>query len=63
MKPSKKTTRAVEQKLAGWIGDLERRIEMDRELLAILSALKASDYPNITVLREAYAAALFKVSV
>ena len=45
---------AVEKRLAEWIRKHEHSMEVEREIWASLRALKASDYPTLTALREAY---------
>lgn len=53
----------VQAKLAEWIRDAEARIAHDQALLVELRKLKPTDYASVVELREAYGAALVKVSV
>jgi len=52
---------AVEKKLAEWIRKHEHSIAVEQALLAGVRGLKASDYPTLAALREAYQAIIVKV--
>lgn len=49
-----RSQRAVEKKLADWLTKHDQSIAIEQEILRRLLALKASDYPTLAALREAY---------